>query len=443
MTRKRYPRDPVEGQIEAALDPGRFVEDRGCFSFVEDLEEVENDIAALVSGAPSRAVGLYEAFLAGCYEKANEVDDSSGSFGMFVGTLFCGWVKARQAAGVASEETAARLLAWMDDDPFGFCFELEKDLAGALDRPGRAALVGLVHARLDAAPPPAEGSSRHAQDYARHRCGQVLRALHLAQKDIEAYVQLAEESGLGAEDCHAIATMLIARRRPEEALSWAERGIEVDLKDGHRSSAGGELARLKRQLLKKLGREDEALDAAWAGYQAWPSTYTYAELMKFVPRAERAAWHARAIEAAAGTDLHSHIDLLLKAKESERLAELVGRTGTDALEAVSPYALEPAARKLASAHPGAAAALWRAMGMSIVKAKKSKSYGGALRYLEQAKRCYEKAGLQEEWQQVVDKVRAEHHRKTGFMSGFEELVSGTRHEEPPFLERAKSRWGGG
>jgi hypothetical protein len=265
----------------------------------------------------------------------------------------------------------------------------------------------------------------------------------LAQKDIDAYLQLAEESGLGAQDCHAIATMLIARRRPEEALSWAESGIEIDAKAGHRSSAGGDLARLKRQLLKRLGREGEALDAAWAAYQAWPSTHTYAELMKFVPRAERAAWHAKAIEAAAGTDLHSHIDLLLKAKEIERLAELVTRSGGDALQAVSPHALESPARKLEKAHPGAAAALWRAMGMRIVKAKKSKSYGGALWYLEQAKRCYEKAGLREEWQQVVDEVRAEHHRKAGFMSGFKEVVSGTRREEPPFLERGKSRWGGG
>jgi hypothetical protein len=66
--------------------------------------------------------------------------------------------------------------------------------------------------------------------------------------------------------------------------------------------------------------------------------------MKFVPRAERAAWHAKAIEAAAGTDLHSHIDLLLKAKEIEPLAKLVGRSGDDALEAVSAYALEPAAK---------------------------------------------------------------------------------------------------
>ena len=40
---------------------------------------------------------------------------------MFVGTLFCGWIKALRPAGPASEETAACLLGWMDEDTFGFC----------------------------------------------------------------------------------------------------------------------------------------------------------------------------------------------------------------------------------------------------------------------------------------------------------------------------------
>ena len=29
-------------------------------------------------------MGLYQTFLAGCYERAEELDDSSGNFGMFV-----------------------------------------------------------------------------------------------------------------------------------------------------------------------------------------------------------------------------------------------------------------------------------------------------------------------------------------------------------------------
>ena len=39
----------------------------------------------------------------------------------------------------------------MDDDPFGFCYRLEKDLAKVLDKAGLAALTDQVRGRFDAA----------------------------------------------------------------------------------------------------------------------------------------------------------------------------------------------------------------------------------------------------------------------------------------------------
>jgi hypothetical protein len=42
----------------------------------------------------------------------------------------------------------------------------------------------------------------------------------------------------------------------------------------------------------------------------------------------------------------------------------------------------------------------------------------------------------------VDEVRADHRRKTGFMSGFEEVVAGlVPSKKRSFLERAKMCWG--
>ena len=102
----------------------------------------------------------------------------------------------------------------------------------------------------------------------------------------------------------------------------------------------------------------------------------------------------------------------------------------------------PAAKKLEKAHPDVAARLWCAQGMRVVNAKKSKYYGAAHSNFERARRCFEKAGLTADWQRVVEKVRSEHHRKTGFMAGFEEVVAGSGpSEKPSFLERAKARWG--
>ena len=433
----------MEHLIESALAPGAFVSYNANFDFVGKLKAVEKQIAGLVRTAPERAVSLYETFLAGCYEKAEEIDDSSGSFGQFVGQLFCGWINARQTAGADADETATRLLAWMDDDPYGFCYHLEQDTAKVLDKAGLTAFEQQIRARFDAAATakPVSGEPfRRNPDYQRRRCSEILRAIYLRQKNVDAYVALTEVTELTAQDCQALAMILVARRNSKEALSWVERGLALDKKDPHGFMASHDLAHLKRELLTKLGRGDEALEAAWAGYRAHPSKYSYADLMKYVPQAERAAWHEKALEAATGADLHSLIELLLDIKELERLADLVHRTKDTALEGVSHYATEPAAKKLDKTHPELAARLWCAQGMRVVKAKKSKYYDAALSNFERARRCFEKAGRVADWERVVRAVRSEHHRKTGFMARFEEIVAGS-NEKPSFLERAKARWG--
>lgn len=90
MNRERPAKtDPLEREIELALKPGAFIHDRACSKFAGELDELASRIAKLESTDPARAVALYEAFLAGCYEKVEEVDDSSGSFGQTAGQLFC------------------------------------------------------------------------------------------------------------------------------------------------------------------------------------------------------------------------------------------------------------------------------------------------------------------------------------------------------------------
>jgi tetratricopeptide (TPR) repeat protein len=438
MSRKSRGRaDPIERQIELALSPGTFIRDHACFSFVSGLEEVAAGIGKL--NDPARAVALCETFLAGCYEKAEELDDSSGSFGQFVGGLVREWIKARQTSGADPDETAARLLAWMDDDPYGFCYEIEKDAVKVFDKAGLAAFEKQVRARFEATAKPPGNQPEHL----RRRWSEVLRTLYLAQRDVAAYVALAGETVLTARDCHAVATLLITRRKPDEALAWVERGIDLDRKTPHGSTAGYELARLQRELLTRLGRGNEALDAAWAAFREHPGKYSYDDLMKLVPKAERRAWHEKAMDAAKGADLHDLIELLLETKEINRLAELVRGNSDEALEHMSHHATEPAAKKLEKTHADVAARLWRAQGMRIVNAGKSRYYDAALGNFERARRCYKRAGLAAGWEETVRQVRAAHHRKTGFMSGFEALAAGSGPgDQPSFLERAKARWGG-
>jgi uncharacterized Zn finger protein len=201
------------------------------------------------------------------------------------------------------------------------------------------------------------------------------------------------------------------------------------------------LAKLQCDLLAELGRTAEALAIAWVEFERHPSQYTYADLMRFVAEPDRAAWHAKAMDATRSADLHTLIDLLIAAKEIGRLADLIADTPDEALQDASHFATEPAAKVLEESRPDLAARLWRAQGMRIVDAGKSKYYHAAVENFEHAKRCYERAGLTAEWERTVCLVGDRHFRKTGFISGFRAVVSGTYSAEPPsFLDRAKDNW---
>ena len=104
-------------EIEPALDLGEFIPYNRSWDFVQTLETVKLKIDALVKkGDAERAVSLYEIFLSGCYEKADEIDDSGGNLGMFFENLFCVWINVRQKAKYDSAETVQHILKWMDND---------------------------------------------------------------------------------------------------------------------------------------------------------------------------------------------------------------------------------------------------------------------------------------------------------------------------------------
>ena len=197
--------DPFEQQIERVLRPGEFIPDGGCFSFVGELERVVAGIAEATVNEPRRGVALYESFLAGCYAKADELDDSSGSFGQFVHELVCHWIKARQASGADVDETVSMLLARMDNDPYAFCYNIEKDVTTAFDRAGLTAVAKQVRARFESL------VSEDRSGYSRTHWSTVLRAIYLAQGEVEAYLAVTTQTKLTSEDCLALANLFVTR----------------------------------------------------------------------------------------------------------------------------------------------------------------------------------------------------------------------------------------
>lgn len=438
--RKRKQIDPLEQAIEAALSPGSFISYKAAWSFVDDVQDVANDIGKIIKKEPKRAINLYQTFIAACHEKADEIDDSSGNFGMLVEDLFRGWIKARQAANQDPDETARSLLSWMEDDPYGFCHDLDREAVKVLDRKGLEAFADQIRSKLEPSltkDDKAEGSPV----YARRKWSGALKTLLAAQRNVDAYIAHCEQTKLETRDCKTIAEIYRSRRRTEDALSWVERGLEVARSDRGKSYEECELLELKRALLVKLGYPEDALQSAWSEFEAHPSTFTYKELMRYVPAKEKMAWCQKAMEVSEKGDLSSQIELWIENKEIDRLVSRLRRASDEELKDLSHYRAEPLAHKLDRSYPDISARVYRALCMRIVNAGKSKYYGAALDNIEHAKKCYAKAVLSADWQAVVADVRKRHSRKKGFMNGFEEIVAGaSKHVDPPFLERAKARW---
>ncbi|MBK5291337.1 MAG: hypothetical protein JJE04_06660 [Acidobacteriia bacterium] len=144
----------------------------------------------------------------------------------------------------------------------------------------------------------------------------MLKAVYSQQRNVGKCLDLTAQTELTQADCRAIATMFQAKRKPNDALAWLERGLGIEKRNTFGGGASYNLSEMRRALLVKLGRDSEALDSAWAEFQADPNEFTYEELIRFVPKAERGAWHEKAMVASEQGDLASLIDLWLGLRRS-------------------------------------------------------------------------------------------------------------------------------
>ncbi len=435
--------DPLIPEIRIALMPGRFVRWNEVSDLVNKLDRVQDRVEALVkAGEAGRAVRLYEIFLSGVYAKIEEADDECDLANLFH-RLICGWIEARQAAGLCAKETVTQLLNWMKNDDYGFCNDIEKDAIKVLNTEGGHLLISHFQGLVDRALPAAgEGSTRPIFEYKNdlRLPAMSLKETYEALGDASSYEALCESLGFSPRDCERLAKMEISRKHWAKALEWVEKGIALKAKRDWHNEDDQELDRLKPEILRHLGRKNDALALAWADFQRDPNEFAYEQLMRYVPKAEKVAWLERAMATADKTELGDFISLCVKAKAWDRLARRIHLAKPGELEAQSHYCTEPAAQGLMKSDPLAAAKLYSALGLRIVNAGKSKYYHEALEHFEKSRDLYCATGQRAEWVAVVQFVRTAHSRKSGFVSAFEEIVSGKCGRVPSFAEQAQERW---
>lgn len=437
--------NPLTLEIEQALDPGRFVSYRQSEDFVRDLENVKSRVDALANGGDAeRSVRLYEVFLAGCYEKAEEIDDSGGSLGMFFEELFAAWIDARQKAGCGDDETVCQVVRWMEHDKFGFCHGIEKSVACILDRKGLASFKKYFEDQLESAYKPFSmdrPKSIHDYPWGVRKLAEILKNIYAVKRDVGAYVALCKKLAISPKDCEEIANLCKGKRRFADALSWVEKGLSLEAQGEWGNLSGHSLRSVREELLSRLGRTREAFESAWAAFQKRPSAHSYADLMKYANRDDVPHWHDEAITVAGAASLSAFMEICMETKEWDVLAHRINSVTREELEQLSHYATEKAAKGLARKHASAAAKIYCALGSRILKAGKSKYYSHALGHFREAKRLARKSSQEGLWQDLVDEIHERHSKKNGFIADFDKLVAGIPCEPTEsFEKRARKTW---
>ena len=269
----------------------------------------------------------------------------------------------------------------------------------------------------------------------------ILKVIYVELKDTNAYLALCEKTGTTPNDCENIANIYKVKGNYQEALNWVEKGLELEEngKWGNQSSSG--LTGLKQDLLNKLGRREEAFSLAWAEFIEHPSKFSYEGLMKFVDTKDVKLWHQKALEKAKDTSLSGFIDICVKSKEWDKLADHISSIDNEQLEELSHYTTERAAKGLAKKHGMAAAKIYCALGMRILKKGKSNYYRYALEHFRKVQKLCEKAGRDQLWLDLVERVWRNHSRKYSFIPDFEKIVAGRPLKKPEsFKRRTLKRW---
>ena len=119
-------------------------------------------------------------------------------------------------ARYAAQETVHQILRWMDNDEYGFCHEIEKNLVKVLDREGLSSFEAGIRSRFNEAFSTVEprGKQRvHDYPYAVRQNADILKVIFVATENTESYQNLCEKIGTTPRDCENVAKIYAKNRQ--------------------------------------------------------------------------------------------------------------------------------------------------------------------------------------------------------------------------------------
>ncbi|MFN7920907.1 MAG: hypothetical protein U0Q16_12465, partial [Bryobacteraceae bacterium] len=308
-----------------------------------------------------------------------------------------------QQSRAKPSETIGTILRWLTgvtaaERTAAFAPHLDADLAAGLER-------GLI------------ANISGSQDGWREEWGSALSEFYRSRQMVQEYIELAQKNGVSSGDCRVAGELLLAKGNPAEALVWVDRGLAMK-PDG--TERHGELESVRRSILAKLGRVDEALDSAWESFLEQITPGGFKEVLAYAPVGALDNWRAHALAEAQRHAAQGGFELLCAERACPQLRAMLEQQDP-ALRRVRIELLSEAARVLRASDPWAAAEYHLLAAILRLDAART-GMQQPLESLSAAKACYREAGATAAWEARVEEVRARYGSRVSFMKRFDKLA---------------------
>jgi uncharacterized Zn finger protein len=383
------------GALKAALakllNTGGFLDYRRAMSYAQRLDAGIEQLRELLLRDPDECRELCDYALGRLFKIYGNADDSAGAIGECLGAM--AELHAQScAAAPPGKALAKRLLALQDKDDWGV-LELASywDALGSL---GQAEYGRRIQAEFARLPEPKQGE-HFGEGY------EICRRVEAFARCADDFALLQRVLRRDLSNAYQHLRVLESLRefgRTREAMAWAEAAVK-------RFPNEQRLRLLLAECLAEAGMDEEALEQAWLSFLSGFDCSGW-DALKQRAGAAWPAWRQRALDEMASREKNhatARVGMLLHDGDTAS-AMLLARDHT-----VQPGVLQELAQRLHRSEPDTAGAFYLRLARDQMESLGSASgYARLVGYLKDASKLL----AAEEWQPLLETVRAQHARKT-------------------------------
>lgn len=437
----------LKQSITKATRTGPFLDYYAVGTYADGLVSLCESLDALIAtGHADAAIKLIEYALERCEDALNRVDDSNGEVGGVLRELEDLHLKAcQQAKHLKPKKLARRLFRWRVTTDWDTFHNAPETYAEVLGEKGLAEFRALAEQQWQKLPELGPGDNRLGYDTKRSTLTALMQSLARQAGDVDELIRVLQKDTSAPYRFLQIADTCFAHERLDEAIRWAQRGVEA-FPDEQRDTR---LHALLADLYRRAKRFDEAVELAWwlfdlnPGLPSYTRLKSHAESLRANGRKSNKPWRQWRERALAR--LREDIARLAENgpartnvvrypiathRDHSRLVEIylweddVDSAWRDAQAGGCSDALWlKLAQRRESTHPADAVAVYQELAASCIEQTNTRGYQEAVALIQRLLPLMSKAGLKGQRQRYLATLKTSYKRKRKFIQMLEAAVA--------------------